>query len=115
VRDFIDKRFAGRGLIEKFSKQLDFMLDNLQGLGYLTLAEDGDHVTLDESIRRLLSYRSVDPLFGDFAGGAAESRELRREAARARRRPELPWAIIRNCRIPEELERARCRSRCSSR
>ena len=42
------------------------MIDNLAALGYLTRHEDGDHVTLDESINELLNFRSIDPLFGAF-------------------------------------------------
>ena len=110
------KRFAGAEYIEKFSKQLNFMLDNLQALGYLKRAEDGDHVTLDESIYRLLNYRSVDPLFGDFLAAQLGLRRLRGEAARAgggaRSAAGDPAARAPPGRL---CRRGRCRSRCSSR
>ena len=66
VREFLEKRFTSAEKIEKFQQQLDFMLENLAGLGYLTRAEDGDHITLDQSIYRLPAYRSIDPLYGEF-------------------------------------------------
>jgi hypothetical protein len=66
ARQFVSKRFNAAERINKFQSQLDFMLDNLAGLGYLTRAEDGDHVTLDQSIDKLLVFRSVDPLYGAF-------------------------------------------------
>ncbi len=66
VREFISKRFNSAERIEKFHKQLEYMIDNLAALGYLSRAEDGDHVTLHDSINRLLHFRSVDPLYGAF-------------------------------------------------
>lgn len=66
VREFISKRFNSPPRISKFQDQLDSMLDNLAGLGYLTRSEDGDHVTLDASIVKLPAFRSVDPLYGVF-------------------------------------------------
>lgn len=103
AREFIVKRFTGAERIEGFQKQLSFMLQNLEGLGYLTLSEDGEHVTLDESIYRLLNYRSVDPLFGDYLASQlnyanADEKLLALEAVL-----EVPPAILRNVRIPETL------------
>ena len=66
VRELLSKRFNAPAFIEKFQTQLDHMLNNLAGLGYVTLAEDGDHVTLNDSINKLLNFRSVDPLYGAF-------------------------------------------------
>ena len=66
AREFISKRFNGPEKISKFQDQLDFMVDNLAGLGYLTRAVDGDHVMLDGSIEKLLNFRSVDPLYGAY-------------------------------------------------
>jgi superfamily II DNA/RNA helicase len=66
VRELIAKRFNGPERIAGFQKQLDFMIDNLAGLGYLTRAADGDHVALDGSIAKLLNFRSVDPLYGAY-------------------------------------------------
>jgi hypothetical protein len=66
VREFISKRFNAPQKISKFQDQLDFMIDNLAGLGYLTRAADGDHVTLDGSIEKLFNFRSVDPLYGAY-------------------------------------------------
>lgn len=103
ARAFLDQRFAGRERIEKFHAQLNFMLDNLQGLGYLQRSADGDHVTLDDSIFRLLNYRSVDPLFGDYLArelgyASFEEKVLALEAILP-----VPPTILRHVRIPETL------------
>ncbi|MBN2448610.1 MAG: DEAD/DEAH box helicase [Phycisphaerae bacterium] len=102
VREFLDKRFTGVAAIEKFHKQLDFMLDNLAGLGYLTRSEDGDHITLNDSIFRLLNYRSVDPLFGDYLadrlGYADEEEKLMALEAVL----QVPPPILRHVRIPRD-------------
>jgi superfamily II DNA/RNA helicase len=103
VREFLDQRFAGVQLIEKFTAQLEFMLGNLQGLGYLTLSEDGDHVTLDESIYRLLNYRSVDPLFGDFAAQRLSHANFDEKLLVLESVLDVPRPILRNCRVPRDL------------
>ena len=102
VRDFISKRFNGVEHIEKFHKQLDFMLDNMQGLGYLKRAEDGEHVTLDDSIYRLLNYRSVDPLFGDYLAGQLGYANQDEKLLALESVLEVPPAILRHVRIPED-------------
>lgn len=103
VRDFLHLRFAGAVQVEKFEQQLDFMLDNLQGLGYLTRAEDGSHVTLDDSIYRLLNYRSVDPLFGDFLAGQLPHASFDEKLLALESVLEVPSPIVRHTRIPDTL------------
>ncbi len=103
VRDFLSKRFAGAEYIDKFNTQLNFMLDNLQGLGYLKRAEDGDHVTLDESIYRLLNYRSVDPLFGDYLAGQLAYADFQEKLLALEAVLEVPPVILRHVRLPETL------------
>ncbi len=66
TRAFLTKRFNTTEWIEKFQSQLDHMIGNLASFGYLTRAEDGDHVTLDQSVHKLTAFRSVDPLYGAF-------------------------------------------------
>ncbi len=102
VREFLGRRFAPATLIEKFTAQLDFMLQNLQALGYLTLSEDGEHVTLDESIFRLLNYRSVDPLFGDFLAEQLARADFTEKLVALEAALELPGTIVRHCRLPWE-------------
>jgi superfamily II DNA/RNA helicase len=105
VRDFLSKRFAGSEYLDKFSTQLNFMLDNLQGLGYLKRAEDGDHVALDESIYRLLNYRSVDPLFGDYLAEQLNYADFNEKLLALEAVLEVPPVILRNVRIPETLSK----------
>lgn len=103
VRDFLSKRFNSAERIEKFQSQLDFMIDNLQSLGYLIRAEDGDHVTLDESIHRLLDYRSVDPLFGDFLAAQLNRADFDEKLIVLEAVLEVPRAILRHVRLPDTL------------
>lgn len=105
VREFLDKRFAGEGLIEKFHKQVDFMLDNLQALGYLARSEDGDHVTLDESIFGLLNYRSVDPLFAEYLVGQLNYASFEEKVLALDGALEMPWSLMRKIRVPDGLEK----------
>jgi len=66
ARAFVAKRFNDADRLASYQEQLDFMLQNLAGLDYLTLAEDGAHVTLHDAIHKLLNFRSIDPLFGAY-------------------------------------------------
>ncbi|MEW6252676.1 MAG: DEAD/DEAH box helicase [Planctomycetota bacterium] len=103
VRDFMGKRFAGSEKTEGFQTQLDFMLNNLAALGYLTRSEDGEHVTLDDSIFRLLNYRSVDPLFGDYLAGQLNHANETEKLLALEAVLEVPPSILRKVRIPEDL------------
>ncbi len=66
AREFVSKRFNDADRLASYQEQVGFMLENLQGLGYLTIGDDGLHVVLHDSIRMLLNFRSIDPLFGAF-------------------------------------------------
>jgi len=103
VRDFLSRRFAGAEALERFAKQLDFMLANLQALGYLTRAEDGEHVTLHESIYRLLNYRSVDPLFGEFLAQQLVYSNFDEKVLALEAVLEVPPSILSHVRIPDDL------------
>ena len=101
VRAFLGKRFESAQRLAGFSEQLDFMLSNLAALGYLTRSEDGEHVTLQPSIHKLLNFRSVDPLYGAFlveqlAYANREEKLLAMESVL-----ELPPAIARRVWIPD--------------
>lgn len=101
VRSFISKRFESPGRLQAFREQLDFMLNNMASLGYLTRSDDGEHVTLSEGIHKLLTFRSIDPLYGAFlveqlAYASTEEKILALESVL-----ELPPAIIRRVRIPD--------------
>lgn len=65
-REFLSKRFNTPEWLAKFSEQLEHMIANLAQFGYLTRAEDGDHVLLNDKIKTLTDFRSVDPLYGAF-------------------------------------------------
>jgi len=103
VREFIRKRFTAAARIEAFEKQLDFMLRNLQQLGYLTLSEDGNHVTLHDSIYKLLNYRSVDPIFGEYLAQQLNYASFEEKVLALEAVLEVPSSILRQVRIPEDL------------
>ena len=103
VHDFVANRFNSAERIEGFQKQVHFMLDNLQSLGYLKRSEDGEHVTLDETIWRLLNYRSVDPLFGDYLAGQLAYSDFNEKLLALEAVLEIPPSVIRKVRIPEDL------------
>ncbi|HUU83528.1 MAG TPA: DEAD/DEAH box helicase [Phycisphaerae bacterium] len=103
AREFLSKRFNKPERIEKFGEQLDFMLDNLSALGYLTRAEDGEAVTLNESIYRLVDFRSVDPLYGAFLAERLARGDFQEKLVALESVLEVPRAILRSVRLPEDL------------
>jgi len=66
VREFVASRFNDDDRLKSYQEQLDHMLQNLAGLQYITLAEDNSHVELHENIKKLLAFRSIDPLYGAY-------------------------------------------------
>jgi len=101
VRQFLSKRFNTPERLAKFQEQLDFMIANLAGLGYLNKADDADHVTLNDGIHDLLRFRSIDPLFGMYlkeqlVRSNADEKVLALEAVL-----EIPPVIERHVRIPD--------------
>ncbi len=66
TREFLSKRFNSPERLEKFQDQLDHMIANLAVFGYLTREDDSDHVTILDTAKELLDFRSVDPLYGAF-------------------------------------------------
>ena len=103
TREFLSKRFNSAERVEKFQKQLDFMLDNMQALGYLTRGEDGDHVTLDDSINKLLNFRSVDPLFGAFVAEQLSYGNFDEKVLALESVLQMPPPILRKVKLPEDL------------
>lgn len=101
VRAFLGKRFNTAERIASFQEQLDFMINNLAGLGYLTRSEDGDHVTLNESIHKLLQFRSVDPLYGAFLAEQLAYSNFEEKMLALESVLELPPTIERKVRPPD--------------
>ncbi len=101
VREFLSRRFTSPDRIEKFQQQLGFMLDNLAALGYLTRGEDGEHVTLHESIHALLGFRTLDPLFAAFLCEQLARSDFSEKLLALEGALEVPPVIERHVRIPE--------------
>lgn len=103
VRDFLSKRFNTSDRIQKFQEQLDFMVGNLAALGYLTRSEDNEHVSLLPTIDRLIAFRSVDPLFGDFLVQQLNFANFDEKILVLESALEVPPSIERHVRIPDTL------------
>ncbi|MEP0847796.1 MAG: DEAD/DEAH box helicase [Phycisphaerae bacterium] len=103
ARSFLSKRFAEPARIDKFQQQLDFMLANLEALGHLSRAVDGQHVTLNPSIYRLLTFRSVDPLYGAFLAEQLNHANYTEKMLALESVLELAPALLRRVRIPSDL------------
>ncbi|MFO0839003.1 MAG: DEAD/DEAH box helicase [Phycisphaerae bacterium] len=103
ARGFASKRFAEPAGIERFQQQLDFMLGNLAGLGYLARSEDGEHVVLHESLERLTNFRSVDPLFGAYLAEQLARGDLNEKVLALESVLELPPTILRKVHIPDDM------------
>jgi superfamily II DNA/RNA helicase len=101
VRAFLSKRFNSAERIAAFQQQLDFMIGNLASLGYLTRAEDGEHVTLCDPIYRLLTFRSVDPLYGAFLAELLTRSGFDEKVLALESVLEVPASIERSVRIPD--------------
>jgi hypothetical protein len=101
ARAFLSRRFNTAERIEMFQQQLDYMIENLAGLGYVNRAEDGDHVTVNDSIHRLLAFRGIDPMYGAFlidqlARSSFEEKVIALESVLP-----VPPAIGRKVRLPD--------------
>lgn len=69
TQEFLGKRFNTPERIAKFQVQLDYMISNLSAFGYLTRGENSDEVTVNPDVEKLLTFRTVDPLYGAFLAG----------------------------------------------
>ncbi|MBW7904205.1 MAG: DEAD/DEAH box helicase [Phycisphaerae bacterium] len=101
VRHFLRRRFTSPDRLEKFEQQLAAMLSNMAALGYLAISDDGDHVTLNDGIHRLLGFRSVDPLYGAFLCELLSRADEREKLLALESVLEVPRSIERKVRIPE--------------
>ena len=104
VRQFISKRFNTPERLAKFQDQLEHMIDNLAALGYLTKSEDGEHVTLEEKIHTLPTFRSVDPLYGAFLAEQLARSSFEEKVQALESVLSVPPAIARAIRLPDDLE-----------
>lgn len=103
VREFLSKRFNTPDRLEEFQRRLDRMIGNLVTFGYLLRAEDGDHVTLHESIHELADFRSVDPLYGAFLCKHLAQADLQEKMQALESVLSLPPALERSLAVPESL------------
>ena len=103
ARRFLSKRFNTAEQLAKFQAQLDAMIDNLAVFGFLTRAEDGDHVTLHDTIHDLSVFRSVDPLYGAFLTGLLSRGSFEEKLLALESVLPLPPSIERGLRVPDHV------------
>lgn len=101
VREFLRRRFAAPERIARFERQLESMVDNLAAFGYLRREPDGDRVVLDASIGKLVSFRSVDPLYGVFLAEQLVYSNFDEKVLALESVLPVPPVIERHVRIPE--------------
>ncbi|MCH8880127.1 MAG: DEAD/DEAH box helicase [Planctomycetes bacterium] len=104
TREFLRQRFNTPERIEKFQMQLDYMIGNLHKLGFLTRAEDGDHVTVQDHVSRLLNFRSIDPLYGDFLAGQLMRSSFEEKLQALESVLSSPTSLLWKVRLPDDLE-----------
>ncbi len=104
VRDFLSKRFNTPEWIQKFQNQLDHMIGNLQAFGYLKRGEDADQVTLEGNIEALLTFRSVDPLFGAFCREQLVFSDMAEKLQVLEAMMPLPGSMMRGNWLPDDRE-----------
>lgn len=80
------------------------MIDNLARFGFLTRSEDGAHVTLDDRIGGLLTFRSIDPLYGSFLVKELAAADVNEKTLAIESVLQVPPAIQRPVRPPDDLE-----------
>ena len=104
VREFLSKRFNTADRLAKFQDQLEHMIDNLAAFGYLTREEDGDHVTLDEKIHDLQTFRSIDPLYGAFLARQLVRGSLEEKVQALESVLPIPPVMERRLHLPDSVE-----------
>ncbi len=104
TRELLRTRFNTPPRLEKFQQELDFMIQNLQGFGYLTVSEDGHRVVLDPRVHGLLRFRSVNPLFAAFSAEQLRYASFTEKLQTLEAALPLPPALRRKIQPPYELE-----------
>ncbi|MBL8878911.1 MAG: DEAD/DEAH box helicase [Phycisphaerales bacterium] len=100
---FLNKRFTTPERIERFKSQLTLMLGNLAALGYIALGDDGESVTIHDSLQKLTTFRSVDPLFAAFVCEQLKYASLDEKLMTLDALLELPPMIERKLPIPDDM------------
>ncbi len=101
VEDYLSKRFTAPEKLKKFQDQLDHMIGNLATFGYLTKDDSDEHVTLHDSIHELLTFRSVDSLYGAFLSRRMARSSFEEKIQALESVLPLPPVLERKVRLPE--------------
>jgi len=101
VRRFLGKRFNTPARLEKFQVQLDHMIGNLAAFGYLTRSDENDHLTLHDKIDDLVTFHSVEPLYGAFLAEQLIPSTFEEKLLALESVLPVPPAIERMVRLPE--------------
>lgn len=105
VRGFLSKRFNSVDRLTGFENELDGMLANLVALGYGSrTGEEPDAPFIpDERLERLLAFRSVDPLFGDWLVGELAYANAQEKLLAIESVLFVPHRIARSANLPLDL------------
>lgn len=103
VRTFLSKRFNTSERLKHFEEQLDHMISNLAAFGFLERGEDGQKVTLRDTIDGLIDFRSVDPLYGAFCCKHLAQGNLIEKLQALESMLPVPPVMERLVRLPDDL------------
>jgi len=103
VRAFLSRRFNTAERLELFQKQLDHMIANLERFGFLTRGEADSEVTLNSKVSNLLTFRSIDPLYGAFLVEQLVRSDFQEKVQAIESVLAIPPSIERQVRLPDDL------------
>ncbi|MBL8694752.1 MAG: DEAD/DEAH box helicase [Planctomycetes bacterium] len=101
VRGFLSRRFAPAEQIEKWTRQLDAMVANLEKLGHLTRVEgDIERVQVGAEVDKLLLFRSVEPPYAAFLARELVFANLYEKVQALESVLDLPWQVAKRGGLP---------------
>lgn len=95
VRRFLAARFDSPERLARFQDQLDRMIANLEACGLVKRGEDPATIAVEPALHELLSFRSIDPLYGAFLGRILAGADVIEKAQALESVLPLPPRIVR--------------------
>ncbi|GJM21739.1 MAG: hypothetical protein DHS20C15_16540 [Planctomycetota bacterium] len=102
LRAFLQRRFNDGKRLEAFEKQLDAMLANLEALGHVRRGEN-ESVEVLADVERLLGFRSVDPLYGEWLCHTLGPADQTEKLLTLESLLFMPYQLTKKCGPPWEL------------
>jgi len=101
IRDMLTRRFDTPERLDKYQIQLDHMIGNLAVFGYVAKSESDDHITLNDSIKELMNFRSIDPVYGVYLAKHLKRGSLEEKMQALESVLPLPPVMERKVRLPD--------------